>query len=885
MSDQITTSGGAAVHGNVNVEGGEFIGRDRITINVVYPSKPFVIDQPDLAQLRADYLQYLLDTYTFLDFRGTSLLEAIEKASGLALEDVYVPLLARPEIPAGETWLRIAGRQWHHEIADDEHYLIEHEMLLRIADRQRSGENTDDDNELLDRLRYTKEPLPIDGMLDRAQALVILGDPGSGKSTVLKMLTLALAHQINAPLPILIPLTAYAETLEHEAISLDDYLPRYYASRQGHLNNLGPLFEAALAEGQAVVLLDGLDEVQSRRQFVMRLVEDFVREHVPEPSTKRRRFRRPQAGNRVVVTSRFVGYREAPMTDVRWATYALVDWEREEIARFIKRWTFAVELAVAGGNLTEQVQRRAEAERTELWEAITSRAGIERLAGNPLLLTILALIKRQGITLPHRRVELYELYLRTLISSWSKARSLDKRPVGPEIDYLEAVQILAPLAVSLREENPEAGLIHQPQLLDRFTKHYEDEGLTRAESRKQAREFLDAVHRYSNLLIERGPDQYGFIHLTLEEYLAGKGLISPFTQESINRIIRHISDPAWHETLLLAIGALGIVSQQPASAGMLVNRILDLDMPETKLGTRVILAGEALQDIGKIGLGMRTANRVIQALVETMQNAEVEVNFRQKAGFLLGELGWQPDDLDNFVEVPPGKFLYGDKKQEIEIKYHYWIAKYPVTNLQYKQFIDAGGYHDKQWWSNTGWQWRVDNDYTCPRSWHNSMRNNPIFPVVDIAWFEAEAYANWLNNVTHEIRFSNRTEPKPISYAVRLATEQEWERAARGTDGRGYPWEGEFDFTKAHVGAAMGNGDSAAVCTYPQGSSPVDAWDMIGNASEWMKTIVESKRVLRGGSWIMAENARCAYRHELTPNYFTAHIGFRVVLSLADSEI
>jgi len=207
--------------------------------------------------------------------------------------------------------------------------------------------------------------------------------------------------------------------------------------------------------------LDGLDEVVAERGRVVALVDDFVREYLPEPkqseinikvADKPILFReylpepKQSESNRIIATSRFVGYREAPLRDTRWCTAALVDWEKEEIERFVERFTLAVETLVAGGE-NEDVHRQAEREKQSLLNSIFGHEGIERLSGNPLLLTILVLIKRQGVELPNRRVELYELYLDTLLRSWNKARALDKTPVGPDIDYHEVWQILAPMAL------------------------------------------------------------------------------------------------------------------------------------------------------------------------------------------------------------------------------------------------------------------------------------------------------------------------------------------------------------------------------------------------------------------------------------------------------
>ena len=375
----IHTGGGAAIEGDLENRG-TFVGRD-LTIHVTWQAAPFTLDQPDLAGLRADYLAYLHEAHQYLDFRGVPQVERI--AQQLPLDAVYVPLRARPERPEGETWWRVAGREW------DGAELLEAGGVPAARERALAA-----------------EPVTVDRALGEAPALVILGDPGAGKSTLLKVLALALARQEEGPLPILLPLNAYAAALEQgEAVSLHDFLARYFRSRQGRLRDLAPLFEAALAAGQAVVLLDGLDEVQDRRGFLVRLVQDFCAEHIPEPGAPQLPGASQTPGNRLVVTSRIVGYRDAPLDGMRWRTYTLVDFGPAEIERFVERWTLAFEVAARGE--TETARQAAARERAALLAAIRGRPSIERLASNPLLLTILALIKRQGVTLPERRVELY----------------------------------------------------------------------------------------------------------------------------------------------------------------------------------------------------------------------------------------------------------------------------------------------------------------------------------------------------------------------------------------------------------------------------------------------------------------------------------------------
>jgi len=882
MGDRINTGGGAGVTGNVTA--GTFIGRDKIVFNVTWQGMPFVLPQPDLAQLRADYLAYLREAYQYLDFKGLPQVEKI--AQQLPLDAVYVPLRARPETPAGETWLRVAGRAIHAAETP------ETPELVALAER---GQPV--------------EPVLADAALADAPGLVLLGDPGAGKSTLLKVIALALAREPEGPLPILVPLNAYADTLAHGDCNLHDFLVNYFATRQHCLRDLGPLFDAALQAGQAVILLDGLDEVQANRGFLVRLVQDFAAEHIPAPGGSGK----PVPGNRLVVTSRIVGYREAPLNGARWRTYTLVDWERDEIEHFVTRWTLAFEEAVQGAG--ELANAAAARERDELLASIVGAPGIERLASNPLLLTILALIKRQGVTLPQRRVELYELYLRTLINAWNKARSLDQRPVGPELDYLETAQVLAPLGLWLRETNPTAGLVSRAALEHWLTAYYQTEwALPPGQARHKGREFLQAVQRYSNLLVERGQEQYGFLHLTFEEMLAAKGIAARAqlgVQGAVEVILRYLDDPAWHETILLAVGALGLVTQQPLAAGAVLCTLCNAPTTGETYGRPVVLAGEALLDVGEVGVGRKAAAQVTERLVQVMQDAAAPIRTRREAGLVLGKLDWQPEDLDVFVEIPAGVFLYGDKKEKRKIERPYGIGKYPVTNAQYARFVEAGGYENKAHWNTDGWNWRTgtydskapDNlpswlavrpvqKRSQPFYWTDEKWNNPLFPVVGVTWFEAEAYCNWLSMRTTSER------------SYRLPTEVEWERAARGTEGRVYPWGNSFEAQWLNCPDAWAGRDlsdidtwikwaherpeyvaTTAVCTYPQGMSCDGVWDLSGNVWEWTASSWDTdNKVLRGGSWDYdGRLARCAFHGGNVPVNFYYYVGFRVVLSLEDS--
>jgi formylglycine-generating enzyme required for sulfatase activity len=342
----------------------------------------------------------------------------------------------------------------------------------------------------------------------------------------------------------------------------------------------------------------------------------------------------------------------------------------------------------------------------------------------------------------------------------------------------------------------------------------------------------------------------------------------------------------------LTVPYLGIIQQLDRVAGEVVEALVD-ERPGAP-GEAVVLAGQAVLDAGETGVPAHSRGRVTEALVGTMQGDEVEPSLRREAGLILGELGWHPDDLDAFVEMPPGPFLYGDEEEERLIAHRYWIGKYPVTYSQYARFVEDDGYYREAFWSEAGWAWRKERDREQPGYWQDDDYHNPIFPVVGVSWYEADAYCRWLRErlgveeaVIQVSQGDRCTEVhlEPGAFEVRLPTEEEWERAARGTDGRAYPWGNEFGFDKANVAKKLFEGmGTTAVCTYPQGVSPEGGWDMSGNVWEWTGSLYEegSERfVLRGGSWHLDRlSARCAYRYGFIPVGFFGYYGFRVVVSL-----
>ena len=845
----ISTNGGDVAGRDKNVTGGDqsvVLGGSMIGSTVTINNTNVVSEQiwknlqrtptPDLKQATERYLQFMHDKHRYLNLKGLGIADKVPLR--LELVELYVPLKARLELPSGDTWqpeVRVGGRK-----------LAQEEAQLHFS-----------------------EPQEVLELLKDHAGVILLGDPGAGKSTFLKYLAVRLACGqgdalgLGNRLPVLLPLAAYANALQEDDLKLDEFIHTYFNKTCGDLP-VGELLRQVLEKGEALVLLDGLDEVKDAglRHTVIDRALNFYNFH-------------RRAGNKFVLTSRIIGYREVRPSAEDLIEATLVDFDEDEIELFVAQWSAALEKQAQGES--QVAVEEAEKERRELLEAIGRNPGVRALAANPLLLTILAVMKRQGVTLPERRVELYDQYVRTMVSSWNRARNIAGRPVGRDLDVVQTLRILAPLALWMHEVNPGVGLVRREDLRRRLEEVMVERRVEQPEA--AARRFLEDVHDETALLLERGPGDYGFIHLTLEEYLAAAA-VALSAQQSVEPVVaclsQHIGDPAWREVSLLAVGHLGIVQQRDQAAGAVVEALI-----ETRpgpVGEAVVLAGEAVLDARPAGVPTTTVEKVIPALIETMQTEAVPMALRRRAGLALGRLGWSPPDLDEMVEVPAGSFLYGDEKRPCEIPYRYWIAKYPVSNSQFARFMQAGGYQQEAYWSPEGWKWLQGKKYREPRYYSQNEFGNPIFPVVGVSWYEAEAFCSWLSAEWKAQR------KLPEGYGLRLPTEEEWERAARGTDGREYPW-GDWAPGKGNIVEENGEGiGTTAVCTFPGGASANCVLDMSGNAWEWTITKEENRRICRGGSWhINLRFARCAFRCRHDPVFFgfDDYLGFRYVLSSA----
>jgi HEAT repeat protein len=556
----------------------------------------------ELEARRTRYLQLVVAQCQHLRLEGLS---TGTRPIVLALEDVYVQLRAVAEVP---------------ETADA--FSPEERRLLRLLEqRQAPDPDLREAHLRLDairRERWTRERLerfPIAQALadPHRRGLVILGDPGSGKSTLLQFLALVFAQgpeaaerqlQVRGPdaarLPILAPLASYDDMLDKQPdLDIQAFLARYY-DRRRTAPGLGPVFDAAIAEGRALILLDGLDEVieERRRRYVAEQATRFVQAALAR-------------GNRVVLTSRVYGYRAAPLAaDLPHIT--VLDFRQEEIAAFARQWFRALLAWERGGAPDAQSELLAQQEERRLLDDIRSNPGVERLAVNPLLLTMLALLRRQVGSLPQRRIKLYDLYVSALIESWEENRSRGARLHGGPLrtDPQEAEGALIELALWLQQHRP-SGTATAGDLLERLRDFYlrEDHGLDPAspvprpqakQAEERARRFLHDMRHHSGLLIERGQGAFGFRHLTFQEYFAGRALARMPAAERWALLQPNLHSGRWREPLLLCAARLGVAESRAPEATELVERILAAaSRYEPLLRRDLLLAADcAADDIG-----------------------------------------------------------------------------------------------------------------------------------------------------------------------------------------------------------------------------------------------------------------------------------------------
>jgi hypothetical protein len=696
------------------------------------------------------------------------------------------------------------------------------------------GLTTDGPPQLLRRFERSSAAAPGDGCatielsrpemaeeaVARSPRLVLLGEPGSGKSTVARDLARRLAQgmlDLGAPLPkgwdapkipLICSLDKLSSAVDGRAPRDDNELLQCLIAPNSPANEpaySGQQLRQALLRGEGLLLLDGLDGVsaapgpdgRSPRAQLAAAIKMLGRA-LPQMT-------------QIVVTCSSRVYKQSPRghgNDWRlapgdgWQQRTLQPYTSEQMRSMLQRglsWPATLAMSTFGkpngpAALLDRIQGD----------------GLVRLYSSPLALTLLLalLANEQLIELPAARASLYDRFITMMLHKTLDGAAPPLSLVAsPSADQSTA----AVCRVALQASAFEALRLGAPA--EMLRQHFPQVSL---------QSFLAACH----LAITANLEQ--------RAYMLWQGA----------------DGERWREALLLAaerLRQLGLVADR------LVPWLARLVAPTAPDGSGktsrqrqhdALLAADSYVAVGgRSGL----------ALIADEELAQFEHTL---ADALAGVLAPLPlaDEVDRFSAGAHLAAL-GDRRPGVATLEPVWcsmqtdrpaprIARYLVTNTQWQRFIEEDGYTTPAWWC-AGWARCVTESWAQPRFWDVPEHNQPNQPVVGVSWYEACAFCRWLTRQGRAAGWLSDDEH------VRLPTVAEWQYAAYGADGRPYPWGDTWDAGSANT-AEAGLGGPLPVGCYPHGASPCGALDMAGNVAEWCDPDPAAPDRLPfrcGGSW------------------------------------
>lgn len=480
---------------------------------------------------------------------------------------------------------------------------------------------------------------PVLGWLRDQQNSVLLGEPGYGKSTLLRYVALSSLHPISAGtsdidpdfysrLPVWMSFARFSAAIDREAsISVSDFFEAWL--HQHSFGDVYPLFKRAASGGQVLLMVDGLDEATS---------EHTGREALDRIVTFLDSFRA-----RILCTSRPRGYQTLGVPR-SWTTATLVSFSDEQIELFATRWFAILEPGVDHTDNTDVTEHHQDRAQAFLRAARISQKTLE-LARNPLLCQVLIQLFRDSHQLPEARVTAYQQIVELLLSRHPAARAqaggvlqpvsrLDLRP-----DDLK--EILIRLAWELQVQlrvNP----LSRAGCEQVCTEFLEDStfglGETRARARRLSIDVVEQLVTQYGVLVERAPGEFNFVHLSVQEYLAAEYMARQPAEHQLAWLSRVWLKPAWKESLISWFGVLGTRGDKVLSRNA-AKRLFELGevgawqrLQSLELRTEIATAD--------LGLPVIEARRIVEESVETVETSPFsELRTTLARNIAVGALG------------------------------------------------------------------------------------------------------------------------------------------------------------------------------------------------------------------------------------------------------
>lgn len=657
--------------------------------------------------------------------------------------------------------------------------------------------------------------------LDEMRQLALLGYPGSGKTTTMWYVTLQMAQRAamdsSLPLPVLVGLN-----MVEPGQKFPDIVKQ-------HLGPLAPDYSRLLAENRIAFLFDGLNELRNREEHAAHLRE-FVRERVA-------------ANNVIVATCRDLDYagdldlrmrhrvKIAPLDPLRLRQYidGYFDYLGQRGLGDRMFWQLAGESAErswldfsrhvgddprtfwSAVRLSEGRQWGAGNCHWEAWVAQRQhkRSLLTLLSSPYLLLMAIAIFSEVG-RIPRDRGLLFHDFVEQLLKERAGVKdSIDRGRLQRKLGRL-AYNMICTVGGGTSFE------------LDVAQSYMETDGDLQ-------------LARAANIL-SRETFEVRFVHQLLQEYYAACHLAED--QERLTEFLRSIAtaDKAsgWEDTLVF----LGSI--YPENLGG-INRITTL-----LIDAQPLLACRMISDSGKEAAVRPSVKQALVSRCRTLARSPDEpVRGRYQIMTELGKLALPLEtDADHFISIRGGNFDYLPNRRPVA---DFFIAKYPVTNREFRTFVNAQGYITERYWQES-WEWmRANVPSQAPTYFNDRLRpelNSPDAPVVGLSWYEAEAFCRWKTEI---LDFDTRRD----GWEIRLPLESEWIVAVRGASARFYPWgNASTDLRNRCQFSGSRLPGPAPVGIYPDGESPDGVSDLLGNVYELVVGVSDAfLRACRGGSW------------------------------------
>lgn len=608
--------------------------------------KPAVLTVQEEADLLEAYLRYVINDTKYVDMVGTS---SAEGSHRLLLDRVYVGLqidrtVAYERAQQAEqldsemkTLLAEKGIQWERLTQDEKRHLI-HVYLSELP-----LSSVDSSIECAEK--------PIAYAFQENKALVVLGDPGSGKTTMVRWLALKLAtamkakltrvkvpqHQVlltSSPedktlfdmgpvrLPILVKISRFANFLTspnskpHKTKNaLEDFLGTLHHDNKRISNlrgkeifgeQLHKLMMKYFYDGKVALILDGLDEVVtvSVRRGVVKCVQQLFDDCFNDESEL-------VAQNQIVVTSRIAGYRAAPFLSDCVVHGTVQRMNRQAIDTFIDNWMAAQYNERAPSDVSTTSAEALQAS-TELKKAIYNRdhPAVYLLASNPLLITLIAMMYSMHRELPRERASLYDNAIHYLVKTWKE----DTTKLT-DIEQLFIEESLEQVAFDIHS-NFQAGQIRKGDLVGRMIA-----GCMAAAIKDKEKYVLLMVSKLQEsvgLLVEKAPDCFSFIHLSFQEFLAGRRMLRDRSRTA-DMMLDRLSDPRWREPILLALGHASLTWPRREFNALLSQILAQLGSIGSSniVPFPAVLVVRALPELGQDSIDKDVVDQLIEILVSS----------------------------------------------------------------------------------------------------------------------------------------------------------------------------------------------------------------------------------------------------------------------------